>query len=235
MPGSCRSARATFVADAMATTVTWPGNSFAFSTMKSAAVLPSTATRVGFGWFVFPKPSSPWTKSAMRSFSAPTMLVKDPSTTGMSGRPNFSIRYSAFCVAILVRTFPNSDVIPMTSTSGLRSAKHMAHVSSTPGSVSIISFRTPGLPSVVRNIPAADARAPDASRLYGKMMDKGIPQKTRQVAFRKLRASLPVWIVRRIGKSEIGTSTGSLTPPSSDGHCTTRSRESQRHIGRIWL
>ena len=149
MDGSWRSARATLVADAMATTVTCPGNSFAFSTMKSAAVLPSTALSVGLAWFVLPKPSSPWTKSAMRSFSPPMMLVRDPSTTGMSGRPNFSIRSSAFCVAILVRTLPNREVMPMTSTSGLRSASKMAQLSSTPGSVSMISLRTPGLPSEV--------------------------------------------------------------------------------------
>ena len=84
------SASVTFVADARATTVTSPGCRFAVSTMNSAAVLPRTISVVGGGWFVFPNPSAPWTKSAMRSFEAPTMLVWCPSYTGMSGRPNFS-------------------------------------------------------------------------------------------------------------------------------------------------
>ena len=70
--------------------MTSPGCRFAVSTMNSAAVLPRTISVVGGGWFVFPNPSAPWTKSAMRSFEAPTMLVWCPSYTGMSGRPNFS-------------------------------------------------------------------------------------------------------------------------------------------------
>mmetsp|Transcript_37481 Transcript_37481/g.92747 ORF Transcript_37481/g.92747 Transcript_37481/m.92747 type:complete len:226 (-) Transcript_37481:136-813(-) len=143
MAGSWRKAMATLVAEASATTVISPGCLCAISMMKSAAVLPCTAAIVGAGWDVLPKPSSPCTKSAMRSLDPPMMDTNEPSTTGMSGRPNFSSRYSELCVAILVRTLPNSDVSPTTSTSGLRSASKMAHESSTPGSVSMITFFGP--------------------------------------------------------------------------------------------
>lgn len=66
--------------------------------------------------------------------------TSEPSTTGTSGLPNFSRRYSALRVAILVRTFPNSEVTPTTSSSGDRNASSSAQESSTPGSVSIITF-----------------------------------------------------------------------------------------------
>ena len=105
MLGSHCRARARLVKGASARIVTSPGCAFTVSTMNCAA-LSATGRPSGGGWFVFPKPSLPWTKSAIRFFAAPRYETWDPSATGTSRRPASSRSRMAFRVARAVGTFP---------------------------------------------------------------------------------------------------------------------------------
>ena len=98
--------------------------------------LPHTVVRTSSGaCLVFPKPSLPCTKSAMRSLAVPSSVVREPSATGSSANPAISRSLMALRVASGVRTLPNKVVSPMTSSSGELNAARIAHASSMPARV----------------------------------------------------------------------------------------------------
>ena len=135
---------ARFVSGPSASTVTSPGCLLAQSRMNSEAVA-STAFDLGRIPPVFPRPSSPWTKSAILSFSSPVKVQSDPFATGTSALSASSSSPKAFSVDLVVGQFPKIVVSPITSTSGCRSAAKMVIASSTPGSVSMIIFLRPAI------------------------------------------------------------------------------------------
>ena len=112
------------------------------STMNAAACC-AIGWPVGGGRSTLPKPSLPCTKSGGSSFFMYHGLTA-PSATGILF-PHISTKRRAFWVARSVSTFPKMVVRPRISRLGERKARTTARASSTPGSVSIMTFVAAGL------------------------------------------------------------------------------------------
>eukprot|EP00963_Diacronema_lutheri_P005318 scaffold412_cov311-Pavlova_lutheri.AAC.30 len=107
---------------------------------RKSAALSGMGLPLGWGGWVLPNPSLPCTKSATRWCTVPVSGPSAPLAIGTSSLPAISLSRMAFSVAMGVLRFPNTVVIPSSSTSGDWKAMRMAMASSIPGSVSITSF-----------------------------------------------------------------------------------------------